>query len=206
MEHPPVWLDVPVTEPESLSPRGPLARLRLALLLAVAMAAAAVPVGVIWWAIAPHVAVKVTDSGYSVASFPDKGFVAADGWFLLVTGVAGLACGAVAHRWARRYPVVVPVVLAAGGVGAAAVAAQIGGWIGAGAFRTAVHHRPAGTLLHAPVQLGAEGALVAWGVGALLAYLAVAAWHWADGQAAGRLRPTVPQEQPDRAPPDATAQ
>ncbi|WP_203876795.1 hypothetical protein [Planobispora takensis] len=128
------------------------------LVLAVLGAAA----GVLWSLLAPRPPYVVTDRGPLLADPSTQALIAADGWFALVTGVLGLACGAVGHRLSRRtHPAVMPLALTAGGLLAACLALWVGGAVSIGAVTVAA----AGVqvpVVPGPLRLTAQGVLVAW--------------------------------------------
>ena len=107
--------------------------LRAGLLAALVTAATGVPVGLLWEWLAPRERVRVAGDG--AVAFVGAGgdlFVGADLLFVLLTAIAGLLCGATAHRATVRsgWPVALGVTL--GGVLAALLAARIGEALGSG--------------------------------------------------------------------------
>ena len=86
-----------------------------------ALAVLGAPVGLIWSALAPRARYVATDDGLRLADPTTQALIAADGWFALLTAVAGALCGAVAQAVARRR-VAALLGLAAGGLAAAGAA------------------------------------------------------------------------------------
>lgn len=120
--------------------------------------------GLVWAAIAPRAVFVVVGPGASSVLNPEtSAFIAADGWFTLVSVVGGLVSGVLGYLFAvRRHGAVAMVAVLAGAVAAALVA----DWVGQQPGRAAVSHslalgRP-GTLLNEPLALGGAGVLAFW--------------------------------------------
>jgi hypothetical protein len=163
-------LDDTVTEPPPpAAPAGDTAaEVRAGVLTAVVVAALGVPVAAIWYAVAPRVAYHAGRGGGTIVDFGTQSFIAADGWFFLITAVAGVLTGVAAWAIGRRRAIGVAVGLAVGGISAALIAWRLGTWFGSSGFHTALRTRPPGTIVHAPLALGAKGCLVAWPIAALV--------------------------------------
>lgn len=141
------------------------------------------PVGLLWAAVSPRVTVVIGEDGNvdlpGVES--SDAFMGADGSFVLVTLGAGLLCGVLAYALARRSGPWAVLALTAGGLLAALVAARVGllpgrgeilaalkpGSAERGTFDLFLGARGEGDSLH----LRAPWAVVAWPVGALVAFL-----------------------------------
>jgi hypothetical protein len=154
---------------------GPAARATLAAVaVAVAVAAATALLGVlagfVWAAVAPHVLiVAVGPGGPDVVNPETTAFIVADGWFAAICAVGGAVCGLLGWLVAvRRSGPLAMVALLGGGV-AAGFAAR---WVGQGSGRASFAHQLAasktGALLHAPLMLGASGAIAFWPLAAAL--------------------------------------
>jgi hypothetical protein len=105
-------------------------QLRDLLVTAVVLAVLGVAAGFTWSAIAPRTRYLGGNDGPQLADPTTQTLIAADGWFVLVTGVAGLACGIAAFLFARRVGVLAG--LGAGGVLAGYAALQVGMVVQAG--------------------------------------------------------------------------
>lgn len=149
-----------------------------ALTTIVVLAVVGIAVGAGWSALAPHPLMKVAQ-GHSLVSAGGSGTpsIAADAYFLLVSGIAGLVTGAIVAVLARPATLWVPVALVLGGAGGAAVAWQLGSWFGSGHAAHVAATGAVGTTVHDQVSLGAVSALLAWPLAAVLAHLVVTAWR-----------------------------
>ena len=141
------------------------------------------PAGLLWSFVSPRVTVVIGDDGNvdlpGVES--SDAFMGADGSFVLVAVLAGLLCGGLAYLLARRAGVWAVLALTVGGVLAALVAARVGvlpgraeilsalrpGSSARGTFDLFLGARGEGDSLH----LRAPSAVLAWPVGALVAFL-----------------------------------
>ena len=129
-----------------------------------ALVVAGIPLGLIWQAASPRSAGLVLQSG---AIVPDEteAFIGTDGWFALLTGLAGLIAAVVV--WTRkswRGPAAV-VALALGGVVGAMVTALAGHLAGGGQSTG-----KAGAVITLPVSLHATGLLCLEAAVAVLVY------------------------------------
>jgi hypothetical protein len=202
-------LDDTVTEPPP--PAGPAgdtaAEVRAGVLTAVVVAALGVPVAAIWYAVAPRVAYRAGRGGGTIVDFGTQNFIAADGWFFVITAVAGVLTGVAAWAIGRRRAVGLAVGLAVGGIAAALIAWRLGTWFGSSGFHTALRTRPAGTIVHAPLALGAKGCLVAWPIAALVGLVVGVASEAPGGRRADDPAAVPPGSYgapvPDRLPDDA---
>ncbi|MFL6137622.1 MAG: hypothetical protein ACJ74O_07470 [Frankiaceae bacterium] len=167
-------------EPAPVAPAEPALRAeppaaaeaRAGLLTALGLAALGVPVAGIWYALAPRVLYQVVATGRGSPVDPEtKAFIADDGTFFLLTAVVGLLCGTVAYLVGRRCALGVAIGLAVGGIAGAIVAWKLGTSFGSGGFHHALRTDPTGTTVRGPLGLRAKGTLVAWPVGALLAFV-----------------------------------
>lgn len=139
------------------------------------------PFGLIWAAVAPHLTVTVTDQGPQAPDLEStKAFIGADGSYAVVMAVAGVLCGLLAWRFARRSGPWTVLALVAGGVLAALIAASVGLRPGS---QHAIEALREGSPIRGQVQLflgrrsgsdlslRAPWAAVAWPVAALVAFL-----------------------------------
>ena len=170
------------------SPRGPL-------LVVVATGLAGVLVGVIvgvlWWVITPSEQWVTLDGGLGAADLNAPSWFAADGWFLILGLVGGLALASVTWWWAREKPVAVVVGLVIGSALLAVVAWSVGGVLGPPDPEDAAASLALGATVDGSLGLRAMGVLAAPAVSALaLVSLLIAMAPVREG-----LRPSVPDEQ-----------
>jgi len=123
--------------------------------------------GLVWAAVAPRVLYQVytLSPPTAYATNPEtSAFIAADGWYCLIAVVGGALIGLLGYRFGvRRYG---PVPMAGIVLGATA-AAFICEWTGhrqsgGSGFNHVLATSKPGTLLHAPISLGSQGALAFW--------------------------------------------
>ena len=120
--------------------------------------------GLLWAAVAPRAVVEVVGSGSAdILNAETNAFIAADGWFTLLTVAGGLVSGAAGYALAvrRNGPPAMAGVLA-GGLAAALLAKWIGQRSGAAAFNHSLAAGHAGLLLREPLMLGGLGPLMFW--------------------------------------------
>jgi hypothetical protein len=120
--------------------------------------------GLIWSTLAPRALLIVQSRGAAyIVNVETSAYIAADGWFCLLTAIAGLVCGVLGYIFAvRRYGAIAVTGLVLGGLAAALLAMWAGQQQGLAGFRSALLSRPAGTYLHEPLTLGGHGALAFW--------------------------------------------
>ncbi|MBP2702312.1 hypothetical protein JOL79_00695 [Microbispora sp. RL4-1S] len=127
-------------------------------LTVLASALLGVVAGFVWAALAPATRYVLVDGGPQPADPETQTLIAADGWFAVVTGAAGLLCAAVAYLLARRRPVEALTGLTAGGLLAAYVALLVGGTV-KGVVRASA---PGGLTTTTSLGVTAHGVLLAW--------------------------------------------
>ena len=136
---------------------------------------AGLPVGVVWWLLAPLPQVMKRADGIYRTGEGDESSVAADGWFALTALVAGVLVALVVYlrtRPARLGPLLGLVV--GGGLGAV-VAWRTGALLGPGSLVSTAAGLKVGARFEGPLDLSAYGVLLAWPLGAVITYFAVAA-------------------------------
>jgi hypothetical protein len=83
----------------------------------VVLALMGVLAGFLWSAIAPRTPYVITRSGPALTDPTTQSLIAADGWFAVITGSAGLACGIGAYLISRKgRPIALLAGLAGGGL------------------------------------------------------------------------------------------
>ncbi|MFV2105150.1 DUF2567 domain-containing protein [Micromonospora sp. LOL_015] len=163
---------------------------RPGLYVAAAITVGGAPLGVAWSMLAPWIPVVKTEQGAAVRGGDPEVFVAADGWFAMLGVGYGILAGIVV--WASlprsRGPYGL-VAVAAGGLGAAALAWALGRQIGLAGYQRAIEAAALGAQLERPPDLQAgdfdlwfgvlptvTGAFSAPALGAVLAYTMLAGW------------------------------
>jgi hypothetical protein len=123
-----------------------------------------VAVGFAWAAVAPRVLAVVVSRGSADAVNPEtNAFIAADGWFALLTAVGGVVSGLLGYvLTVRRHGPFAMAVVVAGGVPAALIAMWIGQQAGTSGFNHALQAGQSGVPVQAPLSLGGIGVLAFW--------------------------------------------
>jgi hypothetical protein len=142
---------------------------------ALVVAATGAPLALAWWLIAPKVPIVVTAAGPVYANYETERFMAADGWFAALGAGTGLVAAVLCWLLVRfhRGPAML-AGLVAGSVGAAVLAAWLGGQIGRLDYNYLLRHAPTGASFYHPLDLGARGALLAQAVLAVFVYTLIA--------------------------------
>ena len=168
--------------PAAVDPARPrawlLSDVRAGLVALVASVLLGAPVGLLWSAFAPRVDVVLAGGNANLAMPGTSDFIAADGYFLFITVVAGVVGGLAAWALGRRPSPGAVLGLAVGSLLAAVVAMNVGELVGAADVEDFVRSGQQGPL-ELTLRLRAEEVLVGWPVGALVAYL-VATWRRGD--------------------------
>lgn len=157
-----------------------------------AMALVGLLLGVVWYLIAPRLEFRVgpSDDLLPVGAVESEALVAADGLFVALTALVGLAAGLAGWLWRSvRGPAVV-VGLAAGGVVGALVASWIGHLLGHGPSAAALHQ--VGTVVQVPLSLRSKAALAIEPFLAVVVYVVAAAFDGEDELGRSPRRSTVP--------------
>ncbi len=154
--------------------------------------------GLAWTAVAPHALLITTGGGGADVVNPEtSAFIVADGWFIVLCAAGGAACGLLGWALAvRRHGVVAVLGLLGGGVAAALIARWAGQRSGQAAFSHQLAISRPGTLLHAPVALGAHGAIAFWPLAAALVAGAIEAARLLRDRRLARLAPVFPPADP----------
>lgn len=127
--------------------------------------------GFLWASVAPRaLAVVVARGSANVVDPETSAFIAADGWFTLLTAVGGVVSGLLGYTLAvRRHGALAMTGVLLGGLAAALIAMWIGQRSGTAAFNHSLSTDRPGTLLHVPLALGGRGPLAFWPLAAGLA-------------------------------------
>ncbi|GAA2517163.1 hypothetical protein GCM10010201_12430 [Pilimelia columellifera subsp. columellifera] len=177
------------------------------MLLGLAVAAGGLPLGLLWWLLAPTVPLRMTDDGAVLIEAQPEQFIAADGWFVLL----GLSFGALAAvaAWtfgSRRRGTAQLMAVTVGAFAAGLVAWWLGRQIGLDAYERLLDSAAVGSEFGKPADLRSADARLLWGflpmvggdvlapgLGAAVAYTLLAGWS--------RHETLRPHEEPEPDPP-----
>lgn len=119
--------------------------------------------GLLWSVVAPRTPYVVTAEGPRLTDPMTQSLIAADGWFALITGVAGLASGVAAYLLARRgRPIALLAGLAAGGLLAGRLALTVGTSVGSATVQAAGPGSAAVGSTVGVLTVTAAGVLLCW--------------------------------------------
>ncbi|MEW9548620.1 hypothetical protein [Nonomuraea sp. NPDC050783] len=127
-----------------------------------ALATLGIGAGLLWSALAPRAPYQVTRAGLVLADPSTQALIAADGWYAVITGGLGLACGAVGWFAGRRWMVGVLAGLGVGGVAGAALTYWVGSTFTIGAVTVEAAAAPGVKVVPGALELTANGVSVAW--------------------------------------------
>jgi hypothetical protein len=157
-----------------------------------------VAAGFIWAAVAPRAVIEVLGRGSADVVNPEtSAFIAADGWFALLSVIGGIVSGLAGYLIAvRRHGAIAMAGVLAGAVAAALIAKWIGQLPGQAEVDHSLALGRAGTLLQQPLALGGIGVLAFWPLAAGL----VAGGITGVGLLRERLREPRPRRYPPPGP------
>jgi hypothetical protein len=120
--------------------------------------------GVLWMHLAPRPVFTVVPGGSAqVLNAETSAFIAADFWFCVMGVIGGVITGLLGYLLAvRRYGPLPMAGVLGGGLAAAYTASWIGHHAAVTRFLRRIGASKPGTMLHAPVTLGAHSAVVFW--------------------------------------------
>jgi hypothetical protein len=163
-------------------------QIRIGVLTALVVAVLGVPVGLLWVAAAPRTTYLIAGGRALLADPETQTLIAADGWFAVLTAVAGLLCGVAGYILAGRLGELSLLPgLAAGGIAAAIASWRLGHLIGAPAFHHLLRTARDGTAAKGVLDLHAVGVVVAWPLAAVVAFGLLEALDLAGRESRGRL-------------------
>ncbi len=126
--------------------------------------------GLVWAHVAPRALYVVVSGGAEAVNPEGSAFIGADGWFCVIGVAGGIVTGLLGYALAvRRYGPLPMAGIFIGGLAAAYLALWIGQRSGMTEFITRLGDSKSGTLLRAPIKLGAHGAVAFWPLAAGLA-------------------------------------
>jgi hypothetical protein len=120
--------------------------------------------GLLWSSVAPRALIVVISRGSASVVNPEtSAFIAADGWFTLLTLIGGVISGLLGYALAvRRQGALAMTGVLLGGLAAALLAKWIGQQSGAAAFNHTLLTGQPGVTLRQPLALGGVGLLAFW--------------------------------------------
>lgn len=137
-------------------------QLRAFAVTVLALAALAVLAGLLWSWVSPRAAYRVTGQEQVLADPSTQALIAADGWFAVITGGLGLACGAAGWFLGRGHQLAVLLGLGSGGTLAAFVTYWVGSTFTLGVVTVEAAAEPGATVVAGSLLLTAQGVLVSW--------------------------------------------
>lgn len=155
--------------------------LRSAVVVAGASAVVGLLVGLVWRWVAPLSAFQ-NDGGAAIPVGAAETAVAADGWFAVCTGLAGILVALAVVLRVRTGRLGSLVGLVAGGLLGAVVAWRTGLLLSPPTVAESLADVPAGERFDGPLRLSAIGVLLAWPMTAVITFFAVVAGLEADGE------------------------
>ena len=161
--------------------------LRTAALVVGWSALAGLPVGLVWWLVAPLPRIaKRADGLYRAGGEGNEAAIAADGWFAVLAVLAGVVIALVVYLLTRPGRVLPLVGLAVGGLLGAVVAWRFGALLGRAPIEATARGLEVGARFDGPLDVSALGVLLAWPLAAVITYFAVSAGSETGDPLAGR--------------------
>ena len=149
-----------------------VAAVRAALLAGLLTLLLAPWVGMVWQWIAPAPKyVNIDGSVYPVDEDSSE-FIAADGWFLIIGLLVGIACGAIGY-WRYRRALPAMLVMTAAAYGAAWIARETGQAFGPPEIAQAAVGTVDGDQIVGAIDVRSRIVLLGWPVGVLIAYVSM---------------------------------
>ena len=181
----------PVAEPAENRSRAWPSPLQIGLVLLACVVAGAV-VGVVWELLTPLPQFQVVGDRILLPAAEDETAVAADGWFAVCAGLAGVVSAVAVFVRVREARLSVLAGLTLGGLLAAVIAWRVGVALGPDSVRAEAVGASDGEFFSGPLELSALGVLFTWSLTAVITYFALAAGI---EPAAGRatVRPAGPR-------------
>jgi len=147
---------------------------QIGLMLLACVVAGAV-VGVVWELLTPLPQFQVVGDRILLPAAEDETAVAADGWFAVCAGVAGVVTAVAVVLRVRDARLSVLAGLTLGGLLAAVIAWRVGVAVGPDSVRAEAVGLSDGEFFSGPLELSALGVLFTWSLTAVITYFALAA-------------------------------
>lgn len=145
-------------------------------LVLLACVLAGILTGLVWELVTPLPQFQVVGRrAISSGAIEDETAVAADGWFAVCSGVAGILSAIAVFLRVRSARMSALVGLTLGGLLASLLAWRVGVLLGPDSVRAGAAGMSDGGTLSGPLRLSAVGVLFAWPLTALITYFALAA-------------------------------
>jgi hypothetical protein len=146
-------------------------QLRIGVAATLVIAVLGVPAGLLWTTVAPRTTYVIAGGTKLLGDPESQTLIAADGWFAVLTAVAGLLCGVVAYVLAGRLREIGLLgALGVGGAAAGLIAWGVGGLVGRSSFQHLVHTAKDGTTARGALGLHASGVVIAWPLIAIVVF------------------------------------
>jgi hypothetical protein len=130
-----------------------------------------VPAGLLWTTVAPRTTYVIAGGKALLGDPESQTLIAADGWFAVLTALAGVLCGVVAYVLAGRLgELALLAALGVGGTAAGLIARWAGGLVGHSSFQHLVHTARDGTAARNALHLHAKGVVIAWPLIAIVVF------------------------------------
>jgi hypothetical protein len=130
-----------------------------------------------WHALGPHVEIVMTAPDQpDLTDYNTEAFVAGDGRFAVLTGIAGVVVGALAWLLRRGRGPLLVIALAAGSLGGAYLTWKLGTHLGEAEYRHLLKTAATGTHFPQNMQLRAEGLVYLEPLAAVAVFVGCAAW------------------------------
>jgi hypothetical protein len=129
-------------------------------------------VGMFWQWVAPAPKYVNIDGSVYPADEDSSEFIAADGWFLIIGLLVGLACGAVGY-WRYRRALPAMLVMTAAAYAAAWIARETGQAFGPPEVAQAAVGTVDGDQIRGAIDVRSRIVLLGWPVGVLIAYVSM---------------------------------
>jgi hypothetical protein len=162
-------------------------QLRIGVAATLVIAVLGVPAGLLWTTVAPRTTYVIAGGKAFLGDPESQTLIAADGWFAVLTALAGLLCGVVAYLLAGRLREIgLLAALAAGGTAAGLIAWWVGSLIGRSSFQHQVRTAHDGTTAKSALDLHAAGVVIAWPLVAIVVFGLLEALDVARRESRGR--------------------
>ena len=132
-------------------------------------------VGVVWELLTPLPQFRVAGDRILSPGAEDETAVAADGWFAVCAGVAGVVSAVAVFMRVREARTIVLAGLILGGLLASVIAWRVGVAVGPDSVRAGATGLSDGEFFSGPLKLSALGVLFTWPLTAVITYFALAA-------------------------------